>query len=74
MTYGSVIVGIISGFKVIETWRTMMGATRPEEALPGTIRGDFAKSAGENQTIQNVVHGSDSEESDKREIALWFKN
>ena len=72
MTYESIVVGIISGFKVIETWRTMMGATRPEEALPGTIRGDFAKSAGENQAIQNVVHGFDFLESAKREIALWF--
>ena len=72
MTSGPVLVGIISGHKVIETWRTMMGATRPEEALPGTIRGDFAKAAGENQAIQNVVHGSDSEESAKREITLWF--
>ena len=35
MTSGPVLVGIISGPKVIETWRTMMGATRPEEALPG---------------------------------------
>ena len=73
MTSGPVLVGIISGLKVIETWRTMMGATRPEEALPGTIRGDFAKAAGENEVIQNVVHGSDSEESAKREIALWFE-
>ena len=73
MTSGPVLVGIISGPKVIETWRTMMGATRPEEALPGTIRGDFAKAAGENEVIQNVVHGSDSEESAKREIALWFE-
>ena len=72
MTSGPVLVGIISGPKVIETWRTTMGATRPEEALPGTIRGDFARAAGENQVIQNVVHGSDSEESAKREIALWF--
>lgn len=46
MTSGPVLVGIISGSRVIETWRTMMGATRPEEALPGTIRGDFAKAAG----------------------------
>ena len=74
MTSGPIIVGIISGPKVIESWRDMMGATRPEEALPGTIRGDFAKAAGENQAIQNVVHGSDSEESAKREIALWFKD
>ncbi|WP_267248152.1 nucleoside-diphosphate kinase [Streptococcus sp. Marseille-Q5986] len=72
MTSGPIIVGIISGPKVIESWRDMMGATRPEEALPGTIRGDFARAAGENQVIQNVVHGSDSEESAKREIALWF--
>ncbi len=74
MTSGPIIVGIISGPKVIESWRDMMGATRPEEALPGTIRGDFAKAAGENQAIQNVVHGSDSGESAKREIALWFKD
>lgn len=74
MSSGPIIVGIISGPKVIESWRDMMGATRPEEALPGTIRGDFAKAAGENQAIQNVVHGSDSEESAKREIALWFKD
>ena len=74
MTSGPVVVGILSGPKVIETWRTMMGATRPEEASPGTIRGDFAKAAGDNQAIQNVVHGSDSEESAKREIALWFKD
>ena len=74
MTSGPVVVGILSGPKVIETWRTMMGATRPEEALAGTIRGDFAKAAGDNQAIQNVVHGSDSEASAKREIALWFKD
>ena len=74
MTSGPIIVGIISGPRVIESWRDMMGATRPEEALPGTIRGDFAKAAGENQAIQNVVHGSDSEESAKREIALWFRD
>ena len=74
MTSGPIIVGIISGPRVIESWRDMMGATRPEEALPGTIRGDFAKAAGENQAIQNVVHGSDSEASAKREIAFWFKD
>ena len=74
MTSGPIIVGIISGPKVIESWRDMMGATRPEEASPGTIRGDFVRAAGDNQAIQNVVHGSDSEESAKREIALWFKD
>ena len=74
MSSGPIIVGIISGPKVIESWRDMMGATRPEEALPGTIRGDFAKAAGENQAIHKVVNGSDSEESAKRELALWFKD
>ena len=39
MTSGLVLVGIIFGPKVIETWRTMMGATRPEEALPGLFEG-----------------------------------
>ena len=73
MTSGPVLVGIISGPKVIETWRTMMSSTRPKEALLGPIRGDFATAASENQAIQNVVHGSDSEESAKREIALWFE-
>lgn len=72
MMSGPIVVGVISGEKVIETWRAMMGATRPEEAHPGTIRGDFAHAAGPEETIQNVVHGSDCEASAKREIALWF--
>ena len=47
--------------------RTMMGATNPREAAPGTIRGDLAIEIGEN-----LVHGSDSAESAEREIALFF--
>ncbi len=47
--------------------RTLMGATNPVEAAPGTIRGDLALSTGEN-----LVHGSDSPESAEREIALFF--
>ena len=74
MTSGPVIIGVLSGSQVISGWRHMMGATRPEEALPGTIRGDFAQAAEAGETIRNVVHGSDSEESAKREIALWFGN
>ena len=73
MTSGPVLVGIISGPKVIETWWTMMSSTRPKEALLGPIRGDFAKAVGENQAIQNVGHGSDSEDLAKREIDLWFE-
>jgi nucleoside-diphosphate kinase len=47
--------------------RTMMGATNPREAAPGTIRGDLAIDMGEN-----LVHGSDSPEAAAREIALFF--
>jgi nucleoside-diphosphate kinase len=53
-----------------ETWkvvRTLMGATNPREAAPGTIRGDLALETGEN-----LVHGSDGPESAEREIALFF--
>jgi nucleoside-diphosphate kinase len=53
-----------------DTWkvvRTMMGATNPAEAAPGTIRGDLAI-----ETTENLVHGSDAPDSAAREIALWF--
>ena len=53
-----------------DTWqvvRTVMGATNPREAAPGTIRGDLALETGEN-----LVHGSDGPESAEREIALFF--
>ena len=46
----------------------MIGATKPAESAPGTIRGDLAVDVG-----RNIIHGSDSEESAAREIALWFK-
>ena len=52
------------------TWqvvRTMMGATNPAQAAPGTVRGDLALSMTEN-----LIHGSDSAESARREIALFF--
>jgi nucleoside-diphosphate kinase len=53
-----------------DTWaivRTMMGATNPRDAVPGTIRGDLAL-----ETQENLVHGSDGPESAAREIALFF--
>ena len=53
-----------------DTWqivRTMMGATNPALAAPGTIRGDLAV-----ETTENLVHGSDSAESARREINLFF--
>ena len=53
-----------------DTWRivrTLMGATNPVDALPGTIRGDLA-----TEVTENLVHGSDGAESAEREIALFF--
>lgn len=47
--------------------RNMIGATNPEDATPGSIRGDFAVTVG-----KNIIHGSDSEESAQREIDLFF--
>jgi len=55
------------GENVIATARNMMGKTNPQEALPGTIRGDFGLTVG-----KNVIHGSDSKESAEREINLFF--
>ena len=71
MMSGKAVIGVISGTGVVSSWRQMMGATNPGDALPGTIRGDFAM-APEGSHIKNVVHGSDSVESAEREIAIWF--
>lgn len=59
MTSGPIIVGILEGQEVNKYWRDMMGATNPVNALPGTIRGDFA-TAPIDGIVANVVHGSDS--------------
>ncbi|MGT2771777.1 nucleoside-diphosphate kinase [Streptococcus marimammalium] len=72
MTSGPIVIGVISGNRVVSSWRTMMGVTNPKDALPGTIRGDFAQAPGEEGGIFNIVHGSDSTEAAKREIAIWF--
>lgn len=72
MTSGPVVIGIIKGNRVVDSWRTMMGVTNPKDALPGTIRGDFGQAPGDTGGIFNIVHGSDSRESAKNEIELWF--
>ena len=59
---------VLQGENVIPTVRTMMGATNPQDAAPGTIRGDFALTIDEN-----IIHGSDSPESAIREIGIFFK-
>jgi nucleoside-diphosphate kinase len=58
---------VLEGDGAIATVRTTMGATNPADATPGSIRGDLALSMPDN-----LVHGSDSPESARREIDLWF--
>lgn len=67
ITSGPLVAGVIEGEEAIAAWRTMMGATKPVEATPGSIRADLATEMG-----RNIVHGSDSPESAAREIALFF--
>ncbi len=67
ITGGPLVAAVIEGPEAIASWRTMMGATNPANAAPGTIRGDLA-----TETQFNVTHGSDSPESSAREIALFF--
>jgi len=67
MTSSPVIVMVLEGENIIKEYRKMMGSTSPQEANPGTIRGDFGIRAE-----RNLVHGSDSEESAKYEMSLFF--
>jgi len=67
ITGGPLVAAVIEGPEAIASWRTMMGATNPANAAPGTIRGDLA-----TETQMNVTHGSDSPESAAREIGLFF--
>lgn len=67
MTSGPLVALVLAGDEVIEVVRTMIGATDGRKAAGGTIRGDFSLSNREN-----LVHASDSPESAKRELGLWF--
>lgn len=67
ITSGPVLAMVWEGPKAIEAVRQTMGATRPTEAAPGSIRHDFALEVG-----RNLTHASDGPETAKSEIALWF--
>ena len=67
ITSGPVLALAVSGESAISVVRTMMGTTNPLDAAPGTIRGDYALELSEN-----IVHGSDSKASARRELALFF--
>jgi nucleoside-diphosphate kinase len=67
ITSGAIMALVLEGESAIRAARQVIGATNPLEASPGSIRGDFAISVG-----QNMVHGSDSPESGEREARLFF--
>lgn len=71
MLSGPTVAVRLEGERVIEGFRSLAGATDPTTAAPGTIRGDLGRDWG-TKVIQNLVHGSDSEDSAKRELAIWF--
>ena len=67
ITRGPSVLMVVEGPEAYSVVRTLMGATNPRQAAPGTIRGDLAI-----ELTENLVHGSDSPESAAREVALFF--
>jgi nucleoside-diphosphate kinase len=67
ITSSPLVAMVLEGPNAIAVVRAINGATRPEEAAPGTIRGDYAL-----ETAQNIVHASDGPETAAIELALWF--
>jgi nucleoside-diphosphate kinase len=67
ITSAPLVAAVLEGDDVVRASRQLIGATNPLEANTGSIRGDFAIEVG-----QNLVHGSDSDESAEREIGIWF--
>ncbi|KAF1430397.1 Nucleoside diphosphate kinase 3, partial [Spheniscus magellanicus] len=68
MSSGPVVAMVWQGLDAVKTVRAMIGETNPAESRPGTIRGDFCI-----EVSKNVIHGSDSVESARQEISLWFR-
>ncbi|XP_008313109.1 nucleoside diphosphate kinase-like [Cynoglossus semilaevis] len=69
MSSGPVVAMVWEGKGAVKTGRVMLGETDPANSKPGTIRGDFCIVVD-----RNIIHGSDSVESAKKEISLWFKD
>ena len=67
ITSGPLVAMVLEGYEAVTAARQVIGATNPLEAAPGSIRGDYALEVG-----QNMVHGSDSNESAAREVGLFF--
>jgi nucleoside-diphosphate kinase len=68
ITSAPLVAIALEGLNAVAVCRAINGATRPHEAAPGSIRGDFALETG-----QNLVHASDSVENAQAELALWFR-
>jgi nucleoside-diphosphate kinase len=68
ITSSPLVALVLEGPNAIAVVRMMVGVTRPHEAAPGTIRGDYAL-----ETAQNLIHASDGPETAAAEIALWFE-
>ncbi|MEK9635376.1 MAG: nucleoside-diphosphate kinase [Candidatus Woesearchaeota archaeon] len=74
---GPVIAIVVEGVDAVKNVRRIVGSTAPGEALPGTIRGDYAHHTYEyadrkGKSIANLIHASGSEDEAKKEISLWF--
>jgi len=67
MMMGPVVCMVWEGDNVVVTGRKMLGATKPSDSAPGSIRGDLCVDVG-----RNIIHGSDSVAAAQKEIALWF--
>jgi nucleoside-diphosphate kinase len=67
ITGGPLVAAVFEGHEAVAAARQVIGATNPIEAAPGSIRGDYGL-----EVTFNMVHGSDSDESAEREIAIWF--
>lgn len=66
---GPIVAMVWTGLNIVPMVRSMVGATKPSDAAPGSIRGDFCIDVG-----RNLIHASDSSEAAQKEVAMWFTN
>merc|ERR1711935_516507 len=69
MMSGPIVAMVWTGLNIVPMVRSMVGATKPSDAAPGSIRGDFCIDVG-----RNLIHASDSSEAAQKEVAMWFAN
>ncbi len=79
LTEGAVLAMVLKGAHAVEIVRKIVGSTYPQEAAPGTIRGDYSAESPftsnlEQRSVRNLIHASGKPEEAETEIQLWFKN